>query len=137
MPAPDERRPAPYPVAMLLPLALATGCVSADAPLAGYAGVRSQIETYYDGRAMEANATCPNPRMEAINDASVIEDSPSTVVMLVRYRWVDDNITSDVGDGSRLDCWDWSERRFTFDRNGDALTLRSMSGLQRGGTAGS
>jgi hypothetical protein len=120
-------------LAVLVPVAAAAGCAWPDAPLAGYQGVRSQIESYYDGRAMEANASCPNPEMASINGAKVVEESPTAVVMLVDYRWVDDGVTVDLGDsGSKLDCMDWSQRRFTFERSGDSLAISSMSGLQKG-----
>ena len=31
---------------------------------------------YYDSRAMEMNAACPNPRMETITGARVVEETP-------------------------------------------------------------
>ncbi len=56
---------------------------------------------------MEANASCPNPLMEPINGAEAVESTLSTVVLLVHYRWVDDNIVTDLRDGGTLlNCWD-------------------------------
>ena len=120
-------------LALLVPVGAVAGCAWPDEPVAGYQGVRSQIQSYYEGRAMEANASCPNPRMELINAAKVVEESPTTVVMEVDYRWLDETIASDLGDqGSKINCMDWSQRRFTFRRSGDSLAISSISGLQKG-----
>ena len=61
-------------------LALA-GCATADAPLAGYPGTRSQVTSYYDSRAMEMNAACTNPRIDTITEARVVGETAEQVRM--------------------------------------------------------
>ena len=112
-------------------LALA-GCAAADAPLAGYPGVRAQVTGYYDGRAMEMNAACTNPRIDTITDAQVVGETAEQVRMDVRYHWTDDSRQRELGNGgSVLLCGDFSSRTFTFAREGDALTLVGMTGEQK------
>jgi hypothetical protein len=92
------------------------------------------VQSFYDGRAMESFARCPNPRIAAIIRATVVEDTPERLVMALRYRWRDDTQTIDSGSngGSRIVCQDWSERRFTFARDPDGrLRPIAMSGPQK------
>jgi hypothetical protein len=115
-----------------MPVLALLGCASTDQPLAGYAGVQPQVMSYYDSRAMEMNAACPNPRMDTITQAQVVEETPEQVKMDIRYHWADESRVRDLGNGgSVLLCGDFATRTFTFDRQGDALTLTGMSGEQK------
>jgi len=128
-------------VAALLALA---ACSWQGPPLAGYPGLQYKVISYYDDRAMERNAACPLPRMDAVQ-AKVVDETPMQVVMNVRYHWYDDSQSSHserrapgmrfpgVGPGSVLGyCNDWGERTFTFTKNTQgSLEVASMTGPQR------
>jgi hypothetical protein len=119
------------PSASAVALVLA-GCATADAPLAGYPGTRSQVTSYYDSRAMEMNAACTQPRIDTITEARVVGETAEQVRMDVRYHWTDDSRQRELGNGgSVLLCGDFASRTFTFARNGDALTLVGMTGEQK------
>ena len=120
--------------ATLLP-ALAA-CAWQGPSLAGQPGLQYEVQSFYDGRAMEAQARCPNPRMAAIVRTTVVEQTPERLVMDLRYRWVDDTQTVDSGasGGSKIVCQDWGERRFTFSHESDGrLRPIAMSGPQKWG----
>jgi hypothetical protein len=101
--------------------------------VAGYEGLQWPIISYYNNRAIEANAQCPQPRMTAIVRSEVVEDTPERVVMDLRYHYRDETITVDVeGGGTKYGCDDFAERRFTFARTSDGgLEVVGMSGAQR------
>jgi len=114
---------------VLLPLA---ACASPDAPVAGFGGVRSQVADFYQGRAMEANANCPNPQIDTITDANVVDQTPTQVKMNIRYHWTDEGRSSNLGNGgSTNNCDSFATRTFSFTRSGDVLTVTDMSGLQK------
>jgi hypothetical protein len=121
--------------AACLPLLMLAACGWQGPGLAGYPGLQWQVANFYDGRAMEADARCPNPRLVGFTRAEVVEDTPERLVMDLRYRWVDDLRTVDSGGrdgGSKIVCQDWGTRRFTFARARDGqLQVASMSGPQR------
>ena len=125
------RRSTRFPLTMVLAAALA-GCGWQGPPLAGYPGLQWQVISYYGGRATEANAMCPNPEIQAVTRAEVIEQTPERVVMDLHYHWVDDGQTVDTGEGgSRIVCADWGRRRFTFARNSaGGLEVVGMTGPQ-------
>ena len=128
-------------VAALLTLA---ACSWQGPPLAGYPGLQWKVISYYDNRAMERNAACPLPRMDAVQ-AKVVDETPTQVVMNVRYHWFDDSQSSHegrrfpgmpfpgVGAGGVLGyCNDWGERTFTFTKTSQGgLEVASMTGPQR------
>jgi hypothetical protein len=118
-------------VVLLLPTAL-VGCGWQGPSLAGYPGLQRQVISFYDDRAMERSAACPNPKMQSIASNRVVEDAPERVVMDVRYYWIDWSQATDIAGGDITTCRDWSERTFTFERTSDGgLEVRSMSGPQR------
>jgi hypothetical protein len=122
--------------AAILPLPVLLAACGWQGPgLAGYPGLQWQVVSFYDGRAMEAAARCPNPRLVGFTRAEVVEDTPERVVMDLRYRWVDDTRTVDSGGSggsSKITCQDWGTRRFTFARASDGqLQVASMTGPQR------
>jgi hypothetical protein len=119
--------------AILIAATLA-GCGYAGPPLAGYPGLQRQVISYYDDRATERSFACPNPRMQSVTSSRVVEDTPETVVMDVRYYWVDWSQASEVGGGNVTTCRDWSERTFTFARASDGqLGVVEMTGPQKRG----
>ena len=93
---------------------------------------------------MERNAACPLPRMDAVQ-AKVVDETPTKVVMNVRYHWYDDSQSSHTerrfpgmpfpgtSSGSVLGyCNDWGERTFTFTKTSQGgLEVASMTGPQR------
>ncbi|HET6469575.1 MAG TPA: hypothetical protein VFG43_14470 [Geminicoccaceae bacterium] len=101
--------------------------------MAGYEGLEQPLIRYYDGRAMEANALCPNPRIDGLGRARVVEETPERVVMDVTYHWTDEGQTVDSADGGgKVICSDWGQRTFTFARaSGGGLRIAAMSGLQK------
>jgi hypothetical protein len=118
------------------------GCSWQGTALAGYPGLQWQVISYYDGCAMERNAACPLPRMNAVQ-AKMVDETATRVVMNVRYHWHDDSQSSHaerrapgmrfpgVGQGGVLGyCNDWGERTFTNTTQGD-LEVASMTGPQR------
>ena len=110
------------------PLALA-GCGWQGPALEGHAGLQRQVISYYDDRATERNFACPNPRMQSVTSSQVVEDTPESVVMDVRYYRVDWSQASEVGGGNVTTCRDWSERTFTFARASDGqLGVVGMTG---------
>ena len=124
----------PIAAAALLTVA---ACSWQGPPLAGYPGLQYKVVSYYDDRAMERNAACPLPHMDAVQ-AKVVDESPTQVVMNVRYHWYDDSQSSgsDVfpgrGGGVLGYCNDWGERTFTFTKNTQGgLDVASMTGPQR------
>lgn len=101
--------------------------------VAGHEGLQWPIISYYDDRAIEENAMCPQPRMTAIVRSEVVEDTPERVVMDLRYHYRDETMTVDTGDGgTKYGCDDFAQRRFTFARATDGgLRVVEMSGAQR------
>jgi hypothetical protein len=119
---------------VLVALAGANGC-SWDGPsLAGHPGLQYRVISYYNANASERSAVCPNPEMQSVSAAEVIEDSPQRVVMDVRYYWVDWSQASDIGGGNVTTCRDWGERTFTFVPTSDStLQVIGMSGGRKSG----
>ena len=58
--------------------------------MAGYPGLQNKIQWYYDSNALEQNATCTQPRMRSVTGAQILEETPETVVMNIRYYWLDE-----------------------------------------------
>ena len=113
----------------------ALGACSWQGPaLAGYPGLQYQVVSFYDDRAMERSASCPNPHMQSVTRYRIVEDTPDKVVMDINYYWVDQSQAVDVQGGSLTTCRDWGERTFTFARTSNGnLTVQSMTGEQRRG----
>jgi hypothetical protein len=136
--------PTMRPIALAAPLAALAGCSWQGPPLAGYPGLQYKVVSFYDDHALERNAACPLPRMDAVQ-AKVVDETPTRVVMNVRYHWYDDSQGGHarsrlpgmpfpgVGQGSVLGyCNDWGERTFAFAKNSQGgLDVVSMTGPQR------
>jgi hypothetical protein len=121
---------------LLLPAALAA-CSWQGPSLAGYPGLQWKVVSYYDSRALEKSAACPQPRMDAVQ-ARVVDENEKQVVMTIRYHWYDDTQSSGSdnplfpGGGILGYCNDWGERTFTFAKRTDGnLDVIGMSGPQR------
>ncbi len=118
-------------VASLLTLAVA-GCAWQGPSLEGHEGLQYRVISFYDAHASEREASCPNPKMQSISASRVVEDTPDTVVMNLRYYWVDWSQATDAQGGSITTCRDWGERTFTFARGSDgSLQVQSMTGPQK------
>jgi hypothetical protein len=118
--------------ALLLAMALA-GCGWQGPPLAGHEGLQWQVVSYYGGRAMEAQARCPNPQIDGIVRTEVVEETQERLVLDLRYHWVDDLRTVDTAaGGGKIVCSGWGERTFSFTKlsNGE-LAVESMTGPQK------
>ena len=74
---------------LLLLAAVLAGCGYAGPPLAGYEGLQLKVESFYEARAFEKDATCTRPRMTPVR-ATVVEETPERVVMNVRDHFRDD-----------------------------------------------
>jgi signal transduction histidine kinase len=122
-----------------LPFALLlAGCGYKGPAVAGYPGLQNQIQWYYDSNALEQNATCTQPRMRSVTGAQIIDETPETVVMTIRYYWIDEGQLDLDDDGLPTAapflqrCNGFAERTFTFVKMTDgSLGVRSMSGPQR------
>ena len=93
--------------------------------------MQQQVISFYDARATERSAACPNPEMQSITANRVVEDTPERVVMDVRYYWVDWSQATDIAGGSVTTCRDWSEFVFFARTSGGWLEAQSMLGSQR------
>lgn len=128
-------------VALVL-LAAALGACSWRGPsLAGYDGLQFEVISFYDANAMEKNATCPQPRMQAVTRTQVVEETPQRVVMNIRYHFrdegqadrdSDDGFPTFGGGGVLNRCDGFAERTFTFAKDtAGELDVVSMTGPQR------
>ena len=124
---------------LALPLALLLGgCAYQGPAVAGYPGLQNKIQWYYDSNALEQNATCTQPRMRSVTSAQILEETPETVVMNIRYYWLDEGQLDFDRGGLPFAapflqrCNGFAERRFTFVKMTDgSLGVRSMTGPQR------
>lgn len=126
-------------IALLLPTLGLAGCGYEGPAVAGYPGLQNKIMWYYDSNALEQNATCTQPRMRSITGTQVIDENPESVVMQIRYYWLDEGqLDFDRGGFTPFPavplqrCNGFAERTFTFVKMTDGnLQVRSMSGPQR------
>lgn len=127
-------------VASMLLLTTLGACSWQGPGIAGYDGLQFRVISFYDARAMEENATCPQPRMRAVTRAQVVEETPERVVMNIKYAFEDEGQTDydndgfpPFGGGGFLNrCNGFGERTFTFARRTDgSLDVASMTGPQR------
>jgi hypothetical protein len=110
------------------------GCGYPGPSLQGQPGLQYDVISFYNGRAMERSATCPNPEMQSITSSRIVSDDGKVVSMDVRYYWVDWSQAADVGGNSVTTCRDWSERTFTLARGSNGkLEVVGMSGGQKPG----
>jgi signal transduction histidine kinase len=109
-------------------------------PVAGVKGLQFQIMTYYGDWALEENATCTQPRMQAITEAKVLEETPDRMVLDVTYYYFDQgqrDFDNDVIPGPRFrfgtgTCADFSRRTFVVGKTTDGGGyVMSMTGPQR------
>ena len=116
----------------LLSMGVLAACNAQGPSLAGQPGLQWQVISFYDDRAMERSASCPNPRMRSVTRHHIVEDSPQRVVMDIKYYWVDESQAMDIPGGSIITCQDWGERTFTFAKATDgSLQVKSMTGPQK------
>ena len=119
----------------LLLLSTVAGCQGPA--LAGYEGLQWQTRSFYDARATEKNWTCNQPRMRSITGTQIISETPTHVVMNVRYFWVDESQTPSRGvfpfmSVAPTACNGFAQRTFTFVKMSDgSLQPESMTGPQR------
>jgi hypothetical protein len=124
-------------LSLLLLVTVLAGCGYAGPPLAGYEGLQFKVESFYEARAFEKDATCTRPRMTPVR-ATVVDETPERVVLNVRYHFRNENIDHDdafppFGGGGFLNrCDDWAERTFTLAKRTDGgVDVIAMSGPQR------
>ena len=119
--------------AALLATLVVAACGWRGPALLGQPGLQFGLMSYYDGRALEENALCPQPRMTAITRADVVERTPERVVANVRYHWCDEGQSVDTSGGSKVGCDGFGERTFVFaPTQAGGLEVVGMSGPQRG-----
>ena len=128
------------PVARItLPLAFLLAACNYQGPaVAGYPGLQNKIQWFYDSNALEQNAVCTQPRMRSVTSSQILEETPETVVMNIRYYWIDegqldfDDSPFPFAGGPIQRCNGFAERRFTFVKMTDgSLQVRAMTGPQR------
>jgi signal transduction histidine kinase len=124
---------------LTLPLLPLAACGYQGPDLAGYPGLQFKTQSFYDARASEKGWTCPQPRMRSITGAQVVEETPTHVVMNVRYYWYDEGQTITDDDlpfppPFFQRCNGFAERTFTYVKMTDGnLEPQSMTGPQRRG----
>jgi hypothetical protein len=111
------------------------GCNYQGPALAGYPGLQLQVQNYYDARAWEENATCLAPRMQAVTQTEILEDTPERILMRLRYYYQDDQFGPDDSDfvvGNPFRCRGFADRTFEFVKRADGTAqVVGMSGPQR------
>ena len=100
--------------------------------VAGYPGLQLKILNFYDGRGWEQGANCILPQMGAITVQRVVEDTPTRLVLDLRYWYQSD----DFGDRDvffrPFRCQGWNQRTFVINKSpGGRLDVVGMSGPQR------
>lgn len=103
----------------------------------GYPGTQQRIMSYYDRNATEEHMVCTNPRMTAITRSQTLQDTSTTVVLKVRYRYELPNRSRPSNDqqgqntGYGPGCNGFETRQFTLAKTPQGLVVRSMTGEQR------
>jgi hypothetical protein len=102
------------------------GC-AATGSLAELPGAEPQIRAFYEARAFERNASCPQPFITTVTGSEQVSDDGRLVVLRVDYAW-DIRLR-----GSRFDnrCRGFGSRLFTLERAESGLRVIEMSGEQR------
>lgn len=119
---------------LALPLA---ACSYQGPSFAGVPGLQYRTISYYNARAWEENATCPQPRMSSVFVDEVLEETPERLVVRARYRYRDDGQRDDDEGffglrGNPFRCEGWGERVFTFAKRTDGTADPiEMTGPQR------
>jgi hypothetical protein len=124
-----------FPVGRAASVLLALAACSCAGPsLQGQPGLQYQVISFYNARAMERSAACPNPEMQSITSSRITRDEGHTVAMDIRYYWVDWSQADDINGGNITTCRDWDERTFTFARDSAGkLQVVAMTGAQKSG----
>lgn len=108
------------------------GCSWPGPSLQGQPGLQHDVISFYNNRAMERSASCPNPEMQSITSSTITRDDGQSVTMDIRYYWVDWSQATDINGGNVTTCRDWSERTFDFARDSSGrLQVVGMSGAQK------
>ncbi len=112
--------------------AAVAGCAWQGPSLAGHAGLQQRVMGFYNARAIEEDAMCPQPRMTSVVRTRTVEEAPGRVAMDPRYHYRDDAMTVESAGGTKYGCDGFAERTFTFARNAeDGLEVVGMTGAQR------
>ena len=123
----------PAMVAMAMALSLAA-CASVGA-VNGQPGLEWQIQRFYAGKATEVGGSCTGPLIRSVTAAETVDETDETVVMRVRYFWVDQSMASDdriFPYNAPTTCRGFAERTFTFAKMEDGtLQVTDMSGARR------
>ena len=111
----------------LIGLALA-GCSSAsgstDPNLAGVLGLRPVVQSYYEARATEEHGRCRSPLLDGVLGSRVVQSSPPTLVVEVRYLYRDNAAEL------RGQCIGFAHRTFTIEQGPEGLVVVNMTGDQ-------
>lgn len=113
-------------VAAVVALAI-TACTTATDDLSGFPGAEPQIRAFYEARARENNATCPQPFIRAITRSEEVSDHGQRVVLRIDYSWDIRLRSSRFGNN----CQGFGSRLFTLERTDQGLRVVEMSGEQR------
>lgn len=108
------------------------GCAVLTAGAVDPTAVEPQIRRFYEARAFERNAMCPTPFITSISRIEEVSDDGRLVVLRADFAW-DIRLRNSRFDAN---CRGFGSRLFTFERVGDQLQVREMSGEQRGRPAG-
>lgn len=123
----------PAMVAMAMALSL-SACASVGA-VNGQPGLEWQIQRFYAGKATEVGGSCTGPLIRSVTAAETVEETDETVVMRVRYFWVDQGMASDdriFPYNAPTTCRGFAERSFTFAKMEDGtLQVTDMTGARR------
>lgn len=101
----------------------------------GQPGLEWQIQRFYAGKATEVGGSCTGPLIRSVTAAETVDETEETVVMRVRYFWVDQGMASDdriFPYNAPSTCRGFAERTFTFAKMEDGtLQAIDMTGARR------
>jgi len=117
-------------VALLSISLLLAGCNLPGPSLAGYEGLQLQVTRYYETHASEKGGTCLMPRLRAITQSEVLQDTDEQLVLRVRYSWYDDTFERQRPGIAFRTCDGFAERVFTIDKS-SGLQVVEMTGPRR------
>ena len=119
------KRSAALALALLL-----SGCAVSRVPETSFAeptAVERTVKSYYERHASEENRRCLTPYMDGMTQVSVVEETPESLVVDVRYLYRD-RFKTDRDNGFRRECIGYAGRRFTLSKSDAGIAVVEMTG---------
>lgn len=119
----------------MVAMALALSACASAGSVNGQPGLEWQIQRFYAGKATEVGGSCTGPLIRSVTAAETVDETDDTVVMRVRYYWVDQGMATDdriFPFNAPTTCRGFAERTFTFAKMEDGtLQVTDMNGAKR------